>query len=334
MTISLRKKNLPDFFFSCDWGTSNFRLRLVSTKDQSVVAELNEDCGAKVVSQAPIAGTPEESPFASILLRSVDQLCQKAGNSEAAMQVVVSGMASSSIGWVELPYAQLPFFLDGSSAVTKSIFLKTHQERELSVLLVSGVQSEDDVMRGEETEVVGLFSQDGVHSLSPESWLILPGTHSKHICIDEGKIVAFRTFLTGELFDLLCRHSILSQSVSLTSVSLEGEKEVSFCEGLKAAQDIGLSSGLFRVRTNTLLKQVTAERNTAFLSGLLIGCEILGSPAMQTTDSSHPICVDGRTHLSVLYEKALSFLIPDRQIISIDLADGLPPVALGHMTLL
>jgi 2-dehydro-3-deoxygalactonokinase len=336
MTVSLKGKNLSDFFFSCDWGTSNFRLRLVSTKSQAVVAEMSNVCGAKVIFQESDVSTktaPEESRFASILLEGMDQLCQETGVSEPSMQVVVSGMASSSIGWVELPYAQLPFALDGSSAVTANFSLKTSLEQSVSVLLISGVQSEDDVMRGEETEVLGFFSQGKGSQSASETWLVLPGTHSKHVCLQGGKIVAFRTFLTGELFDLFCNHSILSQSVSSASNSLEASMEASFCEGLKTARTLGLSSGLFSVRTNTLLKQISEAENTAFLSGLLIGSEILESPALQS-DSSVPLVLDGRTHLSSSYERAFSYLFPDRQLVSVDREKGLPPVVLGHMLLL
>ncbi|MBL4575136.1 MAG: 2-dehydro-3-deoxygalactonokinase [Opitutaceae bacterium] len=331
-----KETNLPDFFISCDWGTSNFRLRLISTKNQAIMAELSNDCGAKTVSQqsgVPTGGDPERSLFATILLQGVDQLCEKVEASESSIPVVVSGMASSSIGWVELPYAILPFPLDGSAAVTKKMSLRTSQGRALSVLLISGVQSDDDVMRGEETEILGFFSGEKCHGSSTEGWLVLPGTHSKHVCLEKGRLVAFRTFLTGELFDLLRHHSILSASVTSASNSLDGASEGFFCDGLTAARDLGWSSGLFSVRTNTLLKQFSTEQNTAFLSGLLIGSEVMDSPAVRA-NPSHPIYLDGRTHLSSFYHKAFSFLHPTRTIIFLGQEEGLPPVVLGHMRLL
>ncbi len=300
------------------------------------MAELKEECGAKVVSQGSKGGAkgdPEESPFASILLRGVDELCQKVGIRESSMQVVVSGMASSSIGWVELPYARLPFSLDGSSAITTRFSLRRPEGGDLSVLLISGVQSDDDAMRGEETEILGFCALQEDSQFSPDSWLILPGTHSKHVCLDQGGIVTFRTFLTGELFELLCHQSILSQSVSSRSISLEGSKETFFCEGLKTAQSLGLSAGLFSVRTNTLLKQISVEQNTVFLSGLLIGSEVLGSPALQK-DCPDAIFIDRRTQLSPMYEKAFSFLMPDHQICLLGQKGELPPVVSGHMLLL
>jgi 2-dehydro-3-deoxygalactonokinase len=167
-------------------------------------------------------------------------------------------MAGSSIGWKELPYARLPFRLDGSDAVVEEI--------EPDTFLISGVRSEDDVMRGEETELLGL--EIG----REEAVAILPGTHSKHCVLRNGAMVSFRTFMSGELHALLGSHGILRQSVG------PGWDEAAFLEGIDAAIQEPLTSSLFKVRTRSLLHGKSPESNSSFLSGLLIGSELSALP--------------------------------------------------------
>ena len=176
----------------------------------------------------------------------------------AAKPIVISGMAGSSIGWKELPYARLPFRLDGSDAVVNEI--------EPDTFLISGVRSEDDVMRGEETELLGL--EIG----REEAVAILPGTHSKHCVLRNGAMVSFRTFMSGELHALLGSHGILRQSVG------PGWDEAAFLEGIDASIREPLTSSLFKVRTRSLLHGKSPESNGSFLSGLLIGSELSALP--------------------------------------------------------
>ena len=228
-------------FTSCDWGTTNLRVRVVH--GDAVVKEIRSGQGASSLK------SPQE--FREALSTAMDSL-------QAAKPVVISGMAGSSIGWKELPYARLPFHLDGRDAVVDEI--------ESGIFLISGVRSEDDVMRGEETEILGLdLAQE-------EMVVILPGTHSKHCVLRCGAIVAFRTFMSGELHALLGSHSILGKSVA------PGWDEAAFLEGVEEAKRGSLTSSLFKVRTRALLNGKSLESNGAYLSGLIIGSELLTVP--------------------------------------------------------
>ena len=228
-------------FTSCDWGTTNLRVRIV--RDDTVIKELRTEQGASRLK------SPEE--FRTALGAAMDSL-------GATKPVVISGMAGSSIGWKELPYARLPFRLDGSDAVVNKI--------EPDTFLISGVRSEDDVMRGEETELLGL--EIG----REEAVAILPGTHSKHCVLQNGAMVSFRTFMSGELHALLGSHGILRQSVG------RGWDEAAFLEGIDASIREPLISSLFKVRTRSLLHGKGPESNGSFLSGLLIGSELSALP--------------------------------------------------------
>jgi len=228
-------------FTSCDWGTTNLRVRIV--RGNTIIKELRTEQGASTLK------SPEE--FRTALVTAMDSL-------GAAKPVVISGMAGSSMGWKELPYARIPFCLDGSDAVVDEI--------EPDTFLISGVRSEDDVMRGEETELLGLAI--GQEELA----VILPGTHSKHCIVRNGAMVSFRTFMSGELHALLGSHGILRQSVA------PGWDEAAFLEGIDEATRGSLTSTLFRVRTRALLHGKSPVSNSSFLSGLLIGSELLALP--------------------------------------------------------
>jgi 2-dehydro-3-deoxygalactonokinase len=238
-------------FASCDWGTSTFRLRLV---DGAVGAEVRTDDGAAKLAALP--GDRAEA-FRTTLARGLEQL-----QAPASLPVVVSGMASSSIGWKELPYAKLPFSLDGRDAVWEKV--------DGRVYLISGLRSETDVLRGEETEALGLVAQLG-REMPFEALFLLPGTHSKHLEVNPGGIAVFRTFMTGELFDVLSRHSVLRHSTDPAAPF----DRAAFLEGVQETRLRPLPSTLFRVRTRQLLQKKDVPSNTSFLSGLLIGSELV-----------------------------------------------------------
>lgn len=237
-------------FVSCDWGTTNFRLRLIGGP---VAAEVRTDEGAaKLAAQ----GGDRAAAFRETLARGLERL-----GAAADLPVVISGMASSTIGWCELPYAHLPFALDGRDAVSRCLEGRIH--------LISGVRSEDDMMRGEETQALGLAALLGAQ-LPPAAIFLLPGTHAKHLEVRSGAIVALRTFMTGELFDLLARQSVLRHSTE-AAASLDRE---GFLAGVAAARRLPLTAALFQVRTRQVLAQRAAAENASFLSGLLIGAEL------------------------------------------------------------
>jgi 2-dehydro-3-deoxygalactonokinase len=289
-------------FVSGDWGTSNFRLRLV---DETVVREVRTDEGtAKLAAQ----GGDRAEAFRSTLARGLEQL-----QAPASVPVILSGMASSSIGWKELPYAKLPFSLDGRDAVWERI--------DGRVYLVSGLRSATDVLRGEETETLGLVASLG-REMPFEAVFILPGTHSKHLDVNPGGIASFRTFMTGELFDVIARQSVLRHS---TDPSAPFDR-AAFLEGVEESQRRPLTSALFRVRTRQVLDRKDAASNTSFLSGLLIGTE-LGS----LRGTAVPVIVAAGERMRASYAaaaEAMGFAEGFRAV------DSEPLPVLGHRILL
>ncbi|MET3877732.1 2-dehydro-3-deoxygalactonokinase [Chitinophaga sp. OAE865] len=255
------------YFLSCDWGTSSFRLRLVETDSLHIIVEERSGAGiAGTYQQWQQTTLPREEFFAAIINRQIDELEGKTGIPLQDVPVVLSGMASSSIGMIELPYKALPFHLSGTG-LGVHIFQR--------FIIVSGASSGHDVMRGEETKVAGCLTL--LPDVDEEQWLLLPGTHPKHIVVHNKQAVRFQTFMTGEFFDLLATHSILA-----ASVGAEGTLEDSlacFTEGVRAGWSDNLLHAAFMVRTNQVLKKMPAAHNRFYLSGLLIGAELKAVPA-------------------------------------------------------
>jgi 2-dehydro-3-deoxygalactonokinase len=299
-------------FFSCDWGTSSFRLRRVDAATGNVLDERREASGAKVLfsSCAPGDTTARERAFANFLR---EQLCLMAGEDMGSLDgtpVIISGMASSSVGWRELAYARVPVGLDGSGLTQDSFDLNVGDNRQMPIHLISGLCSETDMMRGEETEILGLFSRGRHAQIAEDGIVVLPGTHSKHVRLRHRQITGFHTYMTGELFDVLSAHSLLRASVQPTNGApsttlFEPESHEAFVAGVRASSASGLARGLFQTRVRTVLRKVSPTANRWFLSGLLIGSELVDLKAQQ---SDVPLLLAAPEPLHAAYRAAFEIL--------------------------
>jgi len=251
-----------ELFIGCDWGSTSFRVRLIERGTRRIVAEQSSPEGIKVF--AALAADDRA--------RRMGQLLGERIAGWPAAPIVVTGMASANVGWRELPYARVPFPLDGSGASTARVEFPLNGNAGRTALLVSGVSTTDDVMRGEECALIGASILHPVLAQSA-ALCLLAGTHPKHARIANGQLSSFTTFLTGELFDVVARNSLLAGSVVLTALEAEPHWE-DFRAGVSAARERGLSAALFQVRTRQVLHAIAGARNVWFLSGLLIGAEL------------------------------------------------------------
>ncbi len=251
-------------FIGCDWGSSNFRLAMLTDKGMPL-AEFADDGG--IVSLRKNGAGPSE--LMDHLHRGLKSLASVGGRNPDALPLFISGMAGSSIGIVELPYATVPFALDGSDAKVDE--LSPHSGIPNKVMIISGVCTHDDVMRGEETESMGLMSAAGAQ----DAFLILPGTHSKHIEVINGKIETFQTYMTGELFSVIASQTILTRSLEDPSMDpFDDHGRSCFIDGLHLSANQGLLHSLFTLRSRTLVDRMPVRGNIHRLSGLLIGAEL------------------------------------------------------------
>jgi len=199
----------------------------------------------------------------------------------------------------------------------------------LPVLLISGLTTGTDVMRGEETEIIGLFSQPDYAGYRGNAVLLLPGTHAKHVRIANGRITTFATYMTGELFAVLAEHSILRFSLAAEDT---GDGAEDFADGVRDAGTAPLSRVLFHVRARQLLDNCSPARNRAYLSGVLIGTEAHGLRATCPADTPVLLCAGSR--LADAYRRAFAVLGMAERIIPVPAAVMDQAVVWGHRALL
>jgi 2-dehydro-3-deoxygalactonokinase len=227
-----------------DWGTTACRAYLIAD-------------GGRIVEERTGAGILgiENKSFRVALLALVTQWPD--------VPILLSGMIGSRQGWVEAPYLACPA---GASELANALMCVEDR-----VSLVPGLTASHgdmpDVMRGEETQVIGALAEGS-------RLFVLPGTHSKWVEIADGRITSFRTFMTGEVYGALKGHTILGRLMQEQSARDADAFARGVAEG--AAQESGgaLLHRLFATRTYGLFDRVPATGLADYLSGLLIGAEI------------------------------------------------------------
>lgn len=237
-----------------DWGSSTFRAFLVD-ETGAILAQTNTDEG---VMQVP------ESQFVDVLVNNCGDWLEEHGS----LLVVMSGTIGSRNGWQETPY--LPCPVSVKDLHHQSIPIENN--RNLDIQVMPGVCGNNmfggnDVMRGEEVQIFGAMD-----TLNLENALVcLPGTHSKWCEFKNGKIVSLTTFMTGEMFALIRNSSAIGRLVEDSDFD-----EASFLLGAEASRsEAGLLNALFSIRADVLLGDLACRSRASYLSGMLIGREIL-----------------------------------------------------------
>ena len=273
-----------------DWGTTRFRAFLVAA-DGVVLAKTVGDDGILSVASGGFPAALEKH-CGAWLATSPD------------IPVVMAGMVGSRNGWIEAPYRQCPATVSDLAASMISV---SHDERH-RVWIVPGLSTRDssgtpDVLRGEETLAIGTGLTSGL--------VVLPGTHSKWVRMDQGRIVGFATFMTGELYATLLSHTILGRL-------REGpDDQIGFAKGLQAASGPGgLSHQAFSARTGVLMGDLSGRSVASYISGLLIGNEILEGLALDAEAEKIVVVAEGAIADSYQLafrakERNVSFMTPD-----------------------
>ena len=290
-----------DKFLSCDWGTSFFRLRLVEYETLEVIAEEKNAKGiANTFRLWKEKGADEKTrqAFYQVTIAEAIQKLSKLTNLDLkGIPVIISGMAASTMGMIDLPYKAIPIPTDGSNLEIKNLAV---HESENESIIVSGIRNDNDVIRGEETKIVGCASH---LDDSAEQLLIFTGTHPKHVIIKNKQVVDIKTYMTGEFFDLLINHSVLAASVNNGNDFYKAENQTSFKQGIAASVNSNLLHSAFGVRTNDVLKHISKENNYHYLSGLLIGTEL-----KDVAGKKSPVYLCGGKDLTRYYQLAFDSL--------------------------
>lgn len=268
-------------WIAVDWGTSQVRAWALSA-------------GGEILQRASSArgmSTLAPDQFEGALLELVGGWLIDGQVTE----VVACGMVGARQGWREAPYAAVPCVPLAAERMVSPVLA----DRRMRVSIIPGLcqRTPADVIRGEETQIAGLLADHPDY----RGVICLPGTHSKWAEVRDGQVVAFQTFMTGELFALLSQQSVLRHG-------MQGDAsgpmdEAAFAAGLQAgAQGLRLVGALFGLRAEGLLEGLGAAAARARLSGLLIGQELA---ALDERWRGQPVCVIGGGELAKRYRRAL-----------------------------
>lgn len=270
-------------FLGIDWGTSNRRAYVINAQGD-LVRQHEDDAGILHVKEG----------FEESLRTLLDALELERAD------VVMSGMVGSRNGWKEAPYLPVEHPLSRLGERLMAVETGIPGGR---VHIVPGYRYVDphglpDVMRGEETQVLGALRLS-----ASGGWFLLPGTHSKWVHVEDGRITELMTFMTGELYSLMSRHGTLAKVIS-------GQDSVpeAFADGLRAARQGGFTHTAFCCRAMVVTDMMPASHAASYLSGLLVGTELFEIVRKSGEAMSQPVQVIGSPTLSARYLSALELL--------------------------
>jgi 2-dehydro-3-deoxygalactonokinase len=278
-------------FVAGDWGTSNLRLFLCDADG----AALDQVSGPGA---AEVAGTEGAGRFA----HTFDMLTAPWRASYAELPAVLCGMVGSSIGWIQAPYVPCP-------ALPDEIIDACSALREGVIHIVPGLSCRNrfdapDFMRGEETQILGALTRMP-HLSRGTRLLCLPGTHTKWLVLADGLMRDFFTAPSGELFAVLCEHSVLVRRPKGAGPA----DLAAFQAGVARFNDFPnaqLLHRLFECRGRQLSGELAAQSADAYLSGLLIASDVHGAlDSLSGALAERSVCLIGTARLTQLYALAL-----------------------------
>jgi 2-dehydro-3-deoxygalactonokinase len=266
-----------------DWGTTSFRALLVDAEGHVI---------ARTESEEGIQSVPN-GDFAGVLQRALVPWRQAHG----PLPIYAAGMIGSRNGWVEMPYVSVPADAAALAAQVRRLALPDGG----TISFVPGLNDPTaypypDVMRGEETQLVGF-------GLGEDRTVVLPGTHAKWARIEGGAIRRFQTFVTGEIFGTLAKHSFLAK----VARKPETPDWAAFARGVAVVCDGpppgALLSHLFAVRTGWLAGRVDPTEMTDMLSGIVVASEFQEARALGWFAEGEAVAVVGDDDLVEVYRR-------------------------------
>ena len=266
-----------NLWVALDWGTSNFRAYLMD--NNNVIDQVSTQEGMKFIDQ---------NEFEKILIKNID-----AWNNKFDIKVIIaSGMVGAKQGWIEVPYINSP--CDIRNLNFKSLKILD----DVKIHILSGVSqfNPSDVMRGEETQIAGFL----LNNIDFNGSICLPGTHSKWVNLNSYNIQEFTTFLTGELYEIVKKYSILNHSLNTAELDDEIVKSAA---KLIIENPSFISNKLFEIRAENLLKNSSQISNNSKLVGYLLGIELSGS---RTYWEDKDLVIIGSSNLNKYYELILN----------------------------
>ncbi|HEU4779207.1 MAG TPA: 2-dehydro-3-deoxygalactonokinase [Steroidobacteraceae bacterium] len=275
----------PAAFIAGDWGTSNLTLALCDEDGQAL--ETRKGPGA----------ADARGRFALVF----DELTADWLATHGPLPAVLCGMVGSAFGWREAPYLLCP-------ADLYELADDTVTPRD-GVRIISGMSCTNplgapDVLRGDEMQLFGASCVLGAMEAG-KHLVCMPGTHTKWVSMNESVVQEFLTAPTGELFAMLCEHSVLVRDKTTPIEHHPRDFERGLAESAKNP-DVPVLHRLFQSRSLRLDKQLSPEGAASWMSGLLIGTDVKGALALfSQQDARAPVYVIGTPQLTASYALAL-----------------------------
>lgn len=250
-------------YITIDGGTSNTRISLI--EDRKCLCTQRLSLGARDCIDRRAEYENEIKLTISKILNEFDL------KESDIIRIIASGMITSEFGLYELPHLSAPA---GIRELHESMAeVSFPHVSSIPFIFIRGIKldsknfDEVDMMRGEETELMGIIklcSRDSVNN----SIVILPGSHSKIVIIDKnGMITNFSTMLTGEMIMALSQGTILKDAVDL---SLNSFDESTLAQGFLYAKEAGLNKALFKVRIlKNIFKKSPIEVYSFYIGAIL-----------------------------------------------------------------
>jgi 2-dehydro-3-deoxygalactonokinase len=265
-----------------DWGTTQLRAYRIGSAGQLLESRHSPHGIAAI----------QDREFDRALCSLIGDWQSKTGS----IPILMCGMIGSRQGWREVAYRACPAGASDLIATLQPIDTGCGLALIVGGLSTTEADGHRDVMRGEETQIFGAVASTG-HQLC-----VAPGTHSKWAKVEGERIESFRTYMTGEVYGLMCRHSSLGWLMENADEFCQDDR--AFLSGVhRALEDAQVLHTLFSVRTKGLFDAQPPGALAAFLSGLLIGSEIAGATRQHVAS---PILIIASPELARLYRIALT----------------------------
>jgi 2-dehydro-3-deoxygalactonokinase len=265
-----------------DWGTSSLRAYLLGNGG-AIIDSHNSALGIMRVADGKFAATFEE-------------VCGDWLVEHPHAPVLLAGMIGSKQGWLEAPYCACPADAAAIARALAQLHVPGRESHIVPGLSCTNAAGVPDVMRGEETQIIGAIAPEGKHLA------VLPGTHSKWAWVEQGSVRGFASFMTGEIYSALTGHTILGRLMKLEAM----HEPEAFARGVRygLAAPQALMSRVFSARTLGLFGELAETALPSYLSGLLIGSEIGG--ALSLTPYTGTVTILGNAALTQRYVEAFA----------------------------
>lgn len=283
-----------------DWGTTSMRSWLLG--DNGRILDTRSRAGGLLeLAEGIDAGDP--AARARAYETAFLQVCGEWVRTHPGIPALACGMVGSAQGWREAGYLTVPARLEHTARELTEIRLDQGTVHLVPGLRIPSDPQQDlpgDVLRGEETQVVGVLElmerRDGAHTL------VLPGTHTKWVRAEGGKVASFTTAMTGELYGLVTQYGLLSHTATAAQ-----RDDTAFARGLTAgfsAGDRGLGTVLFGARALVLDDLLAPAALADYLSGVVIADEV--RHVLPRYSTAAPIVLCGAADLCRRYAIALA----------------------------